>query len=139
MKKGILALMVLLLGCTGEEALYPEIDGAETGETVQTEYLSFSVESAVYEGNALCTEIMVKDTFSRSVYVFDTDFWLYTGKDSDVLYPTEEQEIHLESGESGILKLEYSVPKQNEYVLGYIDVREDGVLGNVYYVRIKVK
>ena len=139
MKKSILVLMVLLLGCTGEEALYPEINGAEAGETVQTEYLSFSVESAVYEGNALCTEIMVKDTFSRSVYVFDTDFWLYTGKDSDVLYPVQEAQICLESGESGTLKLEYSVPKQKEYILGYLDVREDGVIGNVYYVRIKVK
>ncbi|MBQ6592128.1 MAG: hypothetical protein IJJ24_02460 [Solobacterium sp.] len=139
MKKMMIALSVLLLGCTAGEDLYPEIEAAEAGETVQTEYLSFCVESAEYDAETLYTEILVTDTFPQPITVFDTDFWLYTGEGTDVLYPAEEQEIRLSAEESGTLKLAYRAPKQKEYILGYMDVREDGVTGNTYYVRIKVK
>ncbi len=139
-KTALMCMCMLLWGCTGGSTVFPEIDAAELKEDVETEFLTFSVQSvSLNEDGTLEAGIDVENTFSRSVTVFDTDFWVCTGEADVYIYPDEEVTMELESGDSGTMTLVWSVPAQEEYLIGYMDVRSDGSFGETYYVRFRVR
>ena len=125
------------------------------GDTMQTVWFSFKVNSAekvdeyngytAADGNMLLkANITIKNTYGMELPMFSDDFQLQWGEgDQDFGYAMEattdeelEGEFTLKKGESVTGDLVYELPAENsgEYSISYLEIYDDNVEGNVFFV-----
>ena len=141
---------------------YTYSDGTEyyegrIGTIMKTEWFNFAVKNAYCteslsgykpaKGNVLVVvEIYLKNTFNETIPMFDTDFQLQWGDDSDDAYSfpissniiLKDQlpiEYNLKKGEEKTGTLIFEVPKGNEdFSLSFLEYYEDNSEGNLFFV-----
>ena len=129
------------------------------GSTMKTAWFNFTVNDAYYTedaiggytpsaGNVLVVvDITVKNTFSETIPMFDTDFQLQWGDDSEDAYSfpvvtneeiiddqlPEEYELKIKEERTGVLVFE--APEGNEdFSLSFLEYYEDDSEGNLFFV-----
>ena len=144
---------------------YPDSEGyAEgiLGTTMHTEFFDFTINSAYtcasYEGytpdesnQMVVAEITVKNTFSESVPMFDTDFEILWNDDADDAYEypityyletgktigqnmlPDQYKLAKNESRTGIVA--YEVPAgETDFVIGYQTIFDDESEGNIFFV-----
>ena len=129
------------------------------GSTMKTTWFNFTVNSAYTtedsiggytpsNGNVLVVvDITVKNTFSETIPMFDTDFQLQWGDDADDAYSfpvctseeiikdqlPEEYELKVKEEVTGVLVFE--APAGNDdFSVSYLEYYEDGTEGDLFFV-----
>ncbi len=129
------------------------------GSEMKTAWFNFTVNDAYYtedaiggytpsEGNVLVVvDLTVKNTFSESIPMFDTDFQLQWGDDADDAYSfpvvtneeiikgqlPEEYELKVKESKSGVYVFE--APAGNkDFSLSFLEYYEDDTEGNLFFV-----
>ncbi|MDR2908705.1 MAG: DUF4352 domain-containing protein [Oscillospiraceae bacterium] len=126
------------------------------GDTLVNEFFSFCVNSAEligeYEGTTpedgnifLRADLTVKNVFGDVVPMYSADFQVQWGEgEEDYGYPIAkvadeqmEDEYELAKGETVNATVVYEIPRlegKNEYSVSYLEIYEDDVEGNVFFV-----
>lgn len=164
-----LVLALSLMGCDrlpgedngGSGEGYPDEEGYASGyvgTVMHNKFFDFTVNSAAlyneYEGYApeegklvLVTELTIKNTFQKSIPMFDTDFqlqWSVDSEDEDnfawpVLDPIadnqlpESYELAVQEERTGILIFEVSA-ELKDFSLVYLEEFDDDTTGNLFCV-----
>ncbi len=149
---------------------YPDKDGyAEgiLGDTMHTEFFDFTVNSAYtcasYEGytpidgyQMVIAELTIKNTFSESIPMFDSDFQIQWSDDADDAYAFPitvalesgktvgknmlPNEYNLATKESRTGIVAYEVPVgETQFSISYQTIFEDETEGNLFFVFFTAK
>lgn len=160
-----LGLVLALAGCgggsggSGSNEGYPDKDGyaeGRMGTVMHNEFFDFTVNSAYLcdtfggytpeAGNELLVaDMTIKNTFSESIPMFDTDFQAQWGDDADdafsmPVYPPindeqlpDEYDLAVDEEASGLLVFE--VPAGNkDFSISYMEEFEDETTGDSFFV-----
>ena len=170
---GVMLLSLAGCGKSGLESNWAESQGIDvytaddgtvyyegkTGNTMKTAWFDFTVNSAYYtedaiggytpsDGNVLVVvDITVKNTFSESIPMFDTDFQLQWGDEADDAFQfpvttseeiidnqlPEEYELKVKEETTGVLVFE-APEGYEDFSLSYLEYYEDGTEGNLFFV-----
>ncbi len=149
---------------------YPDEDGyaeGNLGDTMHTEFFDFTVNSAYtcasYEDyipmdghQMLIAELTIKNTFSESIPMFDTDFQIQWSDDADEAYDfpitiyleagktvganmfPDQYELAKKESRTGILAFEVPVG-ETQFNISYQTVFEDESTGNMFFVFFSAK
>ncbi len=157
-------LAVTLAGCGGSDKNtgYPNEDGIAEGglgDTMHSCFFDFTVNSAYLcrdfdeystdEGWIfLAAEVTVKNTFGEALPMFDTDFMVKWGSESD--YPCYFEDDVID----GLMPVEYELAKddsltstllfvvpddQTSFTVSYMEVFEDDTTGDTFNVTFTAK